>query len=383
MERGRRLTIAAVGLAVTLLTAALVLRMASDGGRTQKIGLDATPTSLDALTGDLGEVSEGGGIEPGPPQALEVPYDPVVPAGLGDPVATLPAPGVATIPLPDLGTGQTTPPRSSAGTGGPAFTDAGVWVVKADGSSPFLVARGATAGVGAGRTWVAFVEGGNLMAAPRSDLRSKRELVTGIGGTAAQGMPISGGSRGVAFLRGGRAVLVDPAAPGTPVVAHEAPGADAIAAEDDGEGRLAWADDRGLHLGAPESVAAHDVQRGMLALGHGFVAHLQDGQVAIRNGPRLAWGQVDRLQTGEAGLVAASGGRVHVHTRAGEDRVFLDRATTPVVTATRILYVSSMTSVAAASLTGIGVTRVATASPGRTITNLDLLDDATLVVTVA
>jgi hypothetical protein len=128
---------------------------------------------------------------------------------------------------------------------------------------------------------------------------------------------------------------------------------------------------------------ADDVQRGMLAMGHGVLAHLQDGQVAIRNGPRLGWGEIDRLQAGRAGLVAASGGRIHFRSGAGEDRVVLERATTPVVSATRILYVSSGSTLASASLTGTGASTVATAAAGRSITNLDLLDDATLVVTVA
>ena len=104
--------------------------------------------------------------------------------------------------------------------------------------------------------------------------------------------------------------------------------------------------------------------------------------MTIRNGPRLDWGAVDRLQTGAGGMVGASGGRVHLRTRAGEARVLLERASTPVLTSARILYVSSRSSLESASFTGTGANVVGRASGGRSITNLDLLDDATLVVTV-
>src|SRR5688500_10111702 len=100
MERGRRLVVGAVGLAVMLLTAGLVLRAAGDGG--DGVGLDATASSIDALSGDLedlgalgepGDVPPGAGIEPGAPAPSAVPaFDPAVPPGLGDPLATLPAP---------------------------------------------------------------------------------------------------------------------------------------------------------------------------------------------------------------------------------------------------------------------------------------------------
>jgi hypothetical protein len=387
VERGRRLAIGAVGIAVMLLTAALVVRAAGGGGGGD-VGLEATPSSIDALSGDLDPLDAAGGIEPGTAVEATTPtvffYDPAVPPGL-DPLATLPPPGVATIPLPDF-SGVTMPGGSGAPSpaGPAAFTEAGVWVVKADGSSPTLVARNATAGVAAGGTWVAFLEGRDLRAVRRSALGTKSHLAGGVTGTAAQGLPVSGGKRGVAFVLGGRVVLVDPAAPGSPLASYEAPGADAVAAEEDGDGRLAWADSQGLHVGTPGSVAAgDDVQRGMLALGHGFLASLQDGRVTIRNGPRLDWGEVDRLQTGGAGMVAASGGRVHLRTRAGEDRAMLEGASTPVITATRILYVSSRSSLASASLTGTGATVVGRTTGGRSITNLDLLDDDTLVVTVA
>jgi len=382
MERGRRLAVAAVGIAVMLLTAGLVLRMAGSGEDT--LDLSATPTSLDALSGTGDEVLAGAGIQPGdPPEA----FDPSIPPGLGTVPATLPTPGVATIPLPDLSTGATTgtqAPSTTSAAAGPAFAEKGVWVVKTDGTSPILVARNATAGVGAAGTWVAYLEGSTVRAVRRSDLRTAVEVATGVGGTAASGLPISGGRRGVAFLREGRAVLVDPASPGRPVATYEAPGADAVAAEEDGEGRLVWADAGGLHLGTPESVApSEDVERGMLVLGHGVLASVQGGQVVVRDGPTLAWGAVDRLQTGTAGLVAGSGGRVRFRSSTGEERVVLDRATTPVVTGNRILYVAEKTSLASASLTGTGAAAMATAGPGRTITGLDLLDDTTVVVTVA
>jgi hypothetical protein len=380
------LAIGAIGIAVMLLTAGLVLRAAGDGG--SNVAVEATSSSVDALTGDLGSFDPGGGIEPGPGIEATTPttfaYDPAVPPGL-DPLApTLPTGGVATIPLPDFsgvtmpgGTGATPPP------GPAAFSEPGVWVVKTDGGSPTLVARNATAGVAAGGSWVAFVEGGDLWAVRRSALGTRSHVAAGVGGGAAQGLPVSGGKRGVAFVLGSRVVLVDPAAPSSPLVSHEAPGADAVAAEEDGEGRLAWADGQGVHVGAPASVApGEDVQRGMLVLGHGFLASLQGGRVTIRNGPRLDWGAVDRLQTGGAGMVAAGGGRVHLRTRAGDDRLLLERASTPVLTSARILYVSSRSSLESASLTGTGVKVVGRASGGRSITNLDLLDDATLVVTV-
>lgn len=377
MERGRRLAIAALGVAAMVLAAGLVLRVAGGGGGT--LGLDTTPSSLDALRGDPPELLPGLGIEPGDPPA---PFDPSIPAGLDLP-ATLPAPGVATIPRPDLTTG-TTGPATTPTTRAPAFPERGVWVVKADGTSPILVARDASAGVAAGGTWVAFVEAGTVKAVRRSDLRTRIDLATGIGGTAASGLPISGGKRGVAFLQGAEVVLVDPASPSRPLVSYEVPQPDAVAAEEDGDGRLVWADANGLHVGTPQAVAPNDdVERGVLVMGHGFLAHLQDGQVALRNGPRLAWGEVDRLQTGPAGMVAASGGRVRFRNRAGQDRVVLDGASTPVVTATRILYVAEGRSLATASLAGTGATTVATAGAGRTITNLDLLDDTTVVVTVA
>lgn len=382
MERGRRLAMGAAGLAAMLLTAGLVLRLAGNGGDT--VSLDATPSSLEARRGDLeGDVGPGAGIEPGSPPDV---FDPSVPPGLAEPPATLPAPGVATIPLPDLSSAATTgtTPATTPTARGPAFSERGVWVVKADGTSPILVARDATAGVAVGGAWVAFVEGGTVRAVRRSDLRSKVDVASGVGGTAASGLPISGGRRGIAFLQGSRVVLVDPAAPAQPLVSYEVPAPDAVAAEEDGDGRLVWGDANGLHLGRPETVAPNDhVQRGILALGHGVLAHVQDGQVAVRNGPRLAWGDVDRLQTGAAGIVAASEGRVRFRTNAGEERTLLERASTPVLTAQRILYVSQGQALASASLSGAGAAVVASAGPGRSITNLDLLDDTTLVVTVA
>lgn len=377
MDRGRRLAIMALGLAAMLLTAGLVLRAAGDGG--DEVTLEASSSSLDALSGDPGDLLPGFGLEPGAPPD---PFDPSVPPGLEAP-ATLPAPGVATIPLPDLTTATTgSVPEPTAP--GPAFTERGVWVMRADGTSPILVARDATSGVAAGGTWVAFVEGGTVRAVRRSALTTRVEVATGVTGGAASGLPISGGKLGIAFLRDGRAVLVDPASPGRPLASYAAPLGDAVAAEDDGAGRLVWADAAGLHVGSPETVAPDDdVQRGILAVGHGILAHLQDGQVRIRNGPQLAWGEVDRLQTGRGGLVAASGGRVRLRTSGGQERVLLEGASTPVVTDSRILYVAQGRSLATASLTGTGAATLATAATGRTITNLDLLDDSTLVVTVA
>lgn len=386
MERGRRLAVGAVGVAIMVLTAGLVLRMVGEGGH----DLDVTrpPASLDALRDDAPGVLPGDGIEPGaPPDAAPDAFDPSIPPGLGAPPATLPAPGVATIPLPDFSSGITSAtgtPSTAAAATGPAFPEKGVWVVKADGSSPTLVARDGTSGVAAGGVWVAYVQGSTVRAVRRSDLRAPIEVASGVGGTAASGLPIAGGRKGVAFLQGGKAVLVDPAAPGRPVASYDAPGADAVAAEEDGDGRLLWADADGLHLGTPESVTpSDDVERGMLALGHGVLAHLQGGQVVVRDGPSLAWGDVDRLQAGAAGLVTASDGRVRLRTPGGEERVLLDRASVPVVTATRILYVGQGSTLSSASLTGAAPTVVATAGAGRTITNLDLLDDTTVVVTVA
>lgn len=386
MERGRRLAIGTVGIAVMLLTAGLVLRAAGDGRGGPQLSAHATASSLDALSGDLGPIEPGVGIGPGAgihTFTVPPPFDPAVPPGLDPPPPTLPPAGLATIPLPDFSGGQTSRPGSTQAAGPAVFSEPGVWVVKVDGRSPILVSRGATSGVAAGGTWVAFVEGGHLRSVRRTDLGTKRDLASGIGGTAAQGLPVSGGKRGVAFVMDERVLLVDPAAPAAPVESHPAPGADAVAAEEDGQGRLAWADSQGLHVGAPEGgEPAEDVQRGLLVLGHGFVASLQGGQVTLRDGSRLGWGDVDRLQTGVGGLVAASNGRVHLRTRSGDDRVLLDRASTPVVTASQILYVSAGSSVASASLNGSGAVVVATASGGRAITNLDLLDDVTLVVTV-
>jgi len=384
VDRGRRLAIGVVGVAVLFLAAGLGLRLAG-GGDVDTVDLSAPP-SMQGLGDDMGEVQAGPGIQPGDPP---LPFDPSLPAevapGPGDAPVTLPPPGVVTIPLPDFSTGQATGTGGSGTTArpaAPAFSEAGVWVVKADGTSPALVARGATAGVAAGGTWVAFLEGGTVRAVRRTDLRSKRDLATGVAGTVAQGLPISGGRGGVAYLKAGRVVLVDPGAPAQ-AVSYEAVGADAVAAEEDGAGRLVWADDGGIHVG-PETVSpTAEVQRGMLEMGHGVLASLQEGQVRLRDGTSLGWGGIDRLQTGPGGLVAASGGRVRLRTPAGESRVVLDRASTPVVTATRILYVSSGRSAASASLAGTGSTVVASAAPGRAITSLDLLDDTTLVVTVA
>lgn len=388
MNRGRRLAIGVAGVALMFLVAGLGLRLAGDGGG--DVDLRVPPGTVEVLTGDA--VDPGYGILPGdPPVPLDTSLPPVAepPPVPDDPAATLPAPGVVTIPLPDFGTAGPTGPAGPVGPGaaptnaGPAFGDTGVWVVKADGSSPFLVARGATAGVAVGGAWVAFMEGGTVKAVRRSDLRAKRDLATGVSGTAAQGLAISGGRGGVAFVRDGRVLLVDPEAPAQPKVAYDAPGADAVAAEEDGEGRLVWADDAGLHVGVPEPAVPAAVQAGMLVLGHGVLASLQDGRVRVEGGPSLDWGAVDRLQTGSGGLVAGSNGRVRLHTGTGEDRTLLDRAATPVVTGSRIFYVASGRSLALASLSGSGPTVVASAAPGRTITNLDLLDDATLVVTVA
>ncbi len=378
MEAGRRIAVGAVGLAVMVLTAVLVLRAV---GPSDDVDLASTPSSIE-MSGEI-DVQPGVLLLPGDPPVSAEPW---LPPPLADTVpATLPTPSVATIPLPDFSAGSTTGagPPTSPSTRAATFPEPGVWVVKADGQSPILVSRGATAGVAAGGVWIAFVQGGTVKAVERRDLRTPRDLATGVTGTAAQGLPISGGRRGVAFLRGGQAVLVDPAAPGQPLVAHDAPGADAVAAEEDGEGRLAWADDRGLHVGAPGPLAGGDVQRGMLAVGHGMVASLQEGRVTLEGAPVLDWGPVDRLQTGPAGLVAGSAGRIRLRSPGGASATLLDRASSPVVTATRILYVSAGRSLATATLTGSGPTVVATAGAGRSITGLDLLDDATLVVTVS
>lgn len=369
----------AVGLVVMLLTTGLVLRLAGDDA--DRVEAGAPPSSV-AVGPDL--ASEDQPPLPALEPVAPAPFDPGVPPGLDPVPATVPVPGVATIPLPDLSTGVTTGPGARTTTPrDPAFTEPGVWVVKADGTSPILVARSAAAGVAVGGAWVAFVEGSTVRAVKRSDLRSKIDLADGVSGGAAQGLPISGGKRGVAFLQGSRVVLVDPASPDQPVASFEAQGADAVAAEEDGAGRLVWADADGLHLGTPESSApGDDVQRGILGIGHGTLAHLQNGRIVVRNGPALAWGEVDRLHLGPAGMVAGSAGQVRFRSRAGEDRVVLERATTPVVSSSRILYVSANQSLASASLSGTGATTVAAASAGRTITNLDLLDDSTLVVTV-
>jgi hypothetical protein len=377
----RRLGLPAVGVAVMILTAVVVVRLA--GGDGDRVEAGAPPSSV-ALDGGVAPEQPDAVLAPGEPPASLGPEVPPGPAPVPPP-ATLPAPGVVTIPLPDLGTGATTGPGqpTTTATMAPAFTEPGVWVVKSDGTSPILVARSATAGVAVGGTHVAFVEGSTVRAVRRNDLRAKVDLATGVSGHAAQGLPISGGKRGVAFLQGGRAVLVDPAAPGQPVAAFDAPGADAVAAEEDGDGRLIWADQAGLHLGSAEGAAPDDdVERGILQSGHGILAHVQGGRVVVRNGPKLAWGEVDRLRTGPAGMVAGSGGRVRFRTRAGEDRVLLEQASTPVVAATRILYVSAGRALASSSLSGTGATTVATAGAGRAISDLDLLDDTTLVVTV-
>ena len=387
VPRGRRLVVGVLGVALMFLLAGLALRTAGgEGDDIDDVDLGATPGTIEVLTADPGGVQPGEGIEPGEPP---LPEDPVVPPRpevplVEDPAVTLPPPGVITIPLPDFSAGQT----SGAGSGttrsdpAPAFGEKGVWVVKADGSSPILVARNATAGVAAGGTWVAFVEGGTVRAVRRTDLRAKRDLATGVGGTAALGLPISGGRGGVAFVRQGRVVLVNPASPGQPAASFPAPGVDAVAAEEDGEGRLVWADDGGIHVGAPGGGIPADVERGMLVMGHGMLASLQGGRVRIQDGPSLVWGAIDRLQTGSPGLVAGSGGSVRLRTPGGDDRAVLARASTPVVTASRILYVSEGRSLASAGLAGMDSRVVARAPQGRTITNLDLLDDATVVVTV-
>jgi len=355
MERGRRVAIAVVGLVVMLLTTGVILRTAGSAGG-GRLKTDAERGSVDAL----GDQPPDSGIQPGDP------------------------PGVRTIPLPDFSATSARNTPGSAGTSsGPAFPGRGVWVVKADGTSPILVAKDAEAGVAVGGTWVAFVEGDTLRAVRRSDLRTKVDLASGVSGTAAQGLPIAGGRRGVAFLKGGQALLVDPASPSQPVASFAAPAGDAVTAEEDGEGRLVWADADGLHVGSQAAAAPVRVQRGLLVMGYDLLAHLEDGRVAITNGPSLDWGQVDRLQAGPAGMVAATGGKVHLRTRSGDDRALLDRASTPVVTRERLFYVSSSRSLASASLAGIDIKTLAEAGPGRSITNLDPLDDSTLVVTVS
>ncbi len=384
MERGRRVVIATVGLVVMVLTAVVVLRVAGDGGGA-RLATDTDGGPLDGLSGDVAGDQPGLGIQPGDPPLPETTTAPLTLPPLPEllpEAATLPEPRVLTIPLPDFGAASTTPASGSGTTSAPAFSEPGVWVVKTNGTSPILVAKDAKAGVAAGATWVAFVEGETVRAVRRSDLRTKVDLASGVTGTAAQGLPIAGGRRGVAYLQGGTAKLVDPA--DRSVTSVEAPGARAVAAEEDGDGRLVWADDAALHVGPTETVPAVRVQRGILVMGHDLLAHLQEGgRVAVRNGPTLDWGAVDRLQTGTAGLVAASGGRVHLRTAAGQDRVLLERASTPVLSGDRILYVSSSRTISTASLTGTDVKTVASAATGRAITNLDLLDDSTLVVTVS
>lgn len=386
MERARWLALVAVGVAAMLLTTGLVVRLAA-GGDTVRAGSGPTSTLID-LSGDAAaaEVAPDAGLQPGdppPPSSDPLPV-PAVDAPVDTP-PTLPAPytGVATIPLPDLSTGATTGTAPSSTARPPAFSEPGVWLVRTDGTGATLVSRGATAGVAAGGTWVGLVDGGAVWAVRRADLRTKVRLGTGVGGGAAQGLPIAGGKGGVAFLQGGRAVLVDPAAPATPAVSVDAPGAVAVAAEEDGEGRLVWADGTGIHVGQAEPATGAVVQRGVLVMGHGFLAHLEGGQVRLRGGPNLAWGEVDRLATGPAGMVAASGGAVRLRTAGGQDRVLLERATTPVLSSSRIFYVSAGRTLASATLTGTGAVSVATAAAGRSIANLDLLDDTTLVVTVA
>lgn len=387
MERGRRLAIAAIGLAVTVLTVVVVLRVAGDGG-SSRLATDERREEVEGLSGDVADDQYGGGVLPGdPPQSqsqsqettppLVLPPEPTMPPE----EPTSPDPSVYTIPLPDFGAGAGTGGPGSSAAPGPAFPDRGVWVVKANGTSPILVARNATSGVAAAGTWVAFVEGTTVAAVRRSDLRTRLLVDSGVSGTAAQGLPIAGGRRGVAFLKGGKAHLVDPGAPDQRV-SFDAPGANAVGAEEDGEGRLVWADDEGIHAGREVVAPAARVERGILAMGHDLLAHLQGGQVNVRNGPSLSWGSVDRLQTGTAGLVAGSGGKVRLRTPAGDDRVLLDQAATPVLAGERILYVSASRTVSSASLTGGDVRTVAQAAPGRSITNLDLLDDSTLVVTV-
>jgi len=352
-------------------------------------GGDGTRLATGPGSNDSAKPWDVPGIEPGDPPTTSDPFAGDAIAGsplAGSPLVTLPS-SVATVPLAGAGTGLSggttpTPGPGTPATPGQVFTERGVWVVKADGSSPILVARDATAGVAAGGTWVAFVQGGTVRAVKRSNLQAARDLGSGVGGTAAQGLPIAGGKRGVAFLQAGKVVLVDPAVPDQPL-SYEAPGGDAVADEVDGEGRLAWADTNGLHIGSPKKVTTEDVQRGMLALGHGLLASLQADQVTVGGGPRLSWGVIDRLWTSPAGLVASSGGRVHLRAPTGEERLLLDRASTAVATATRLLYVSAGQGLATASLTGADATIIATAGPGHALTHLDLLDDATLVVTVS
>ena len=389
MERGRRIAIAVVALVVMVLTATLIVRLAGDGGDA-RLATDADGGSVDALTGEVG--GDGAdGVQPGdPPQAEETPTVPLTLPLVPDPLAeapTVPDSRVLTIPLPDFGAAMGSPAPGTGNTPAPAFSERGVWVVKTNGTSPILVAGGATAGVAVGGTWVAFVQGDAVTAVRRSDLRTMIPLGSGVSGTAAQGLPIAGGRRGVAFLKGGKAHLVDPA--DRSVRSVDAANAVAVAAEEDGDGRLLWADGAGgLRVEPSEILPSARVHGGVLAMGHGFLAHLKpDGRLAVRAGAgaewaSLDWGAVDRLHTGAAGLVAASGGRVHLRTPAGQDRVLLERATTPVVAGDRILYVSGSRTVTTASLTGTDVRSVVEAGPGRSITNLDLLDDSTLVVTV-
>ena len=393
MERGRRIAIAAVGLVVVVLATVVVLRVTGDGGGV-RLATEDDRGGLDGLSGNAIELPSFD-LQPGDPPPLDEPIVPVVPSAAPAPPVPLPpeepeepaAPDreVITIPLPDFDAGA--PGSVVAGTpSAPAFSEPGVWVVKTNGTSPILVARGATAGVAAAGTWIAFVEGDALKAVRRSDLRTKVPLASGISGTAAQGLPIAGGRRGVAYLQGGKAHLADPG--NRSVQTFEAPAATAVGAEEDGDGRLLWGSEAGLRVEPTEGLPSAQVHGGVLTMGHGFLAHLRkDGKVAVRPGPgsdwaSLSWGPVDRLQTGPAGLVGASGGRVHLRTRAGQDRVLLDRATTPVVTTDRILYVSAARTIATASLNGTDVRNVASAKTGRSISNLDLLDESTLVVTV-
>ena len=391
MERGRRIAIAVVGLVVMVLTATVIVRLAGGGGGARlATDADADGRSLDALTGEVGG-DRADGVQPGdPPQAEETTTVPLALPPAPDPLAevpTVPDSRVLTIPLPDFGATTGPPAPGTGSTPAPAFSERGVWVVKANGTSPILVAAGATAGVAVGGTWVAFVQGDAVLAVKRSDLRTKIALASGVSGTAAQGLPIAGGRRGVAFLKDGKAHLVEPA--DRSVRSVDAADAVAVAAEEDGDGRLVWAGgDGGLRVEPSEILPSARVHGGVLAMGHGFLAHLKpDGKLAVRAGPgaewaSLDWGVVDRLHTGAAGLVAASGGRVHLRTPGGQDRVLLERASTPVVGGDRILYVSASRTVATASLAGTDVRSVAGAGPGRSITSLDLLDDSTLVVTV-
>lgn len=382
------MTLGCLGLAGLVLTVGLVLRVGSNDDGTIDVAT-STPSSHESLRPDPGEQRIDGGLGD---QLVEI--APVEVPGLDQAPVTLPVP---TIPLPNFATTVTTAapltpapltpaPSASAPNGAarPTFSEKGVWVVRADGSSPVLVAKQAAAGVAVGGAWVVFMDGDTVKAAKRTDLTAIAVLATGVGGSAAQGLPISGGQRGVAFVRGTQVTLLDPAKPGQPLEAFEAPGVDAVAAEEDGEGRLVWADLNGIHLGKPENVReSEEVERGMLEVGHGFIAHLETGLVTLRDGPRLTWGEIDRIHTGPAGLVAGSGGRIRFRTASGEERLLVAQATLPLVTATRLIYVSEGKNLATSSLTGTAPRVVGTASPGLAITGLDLMDDSTLVVTVS